>query len=67
MNRIETLYQDLARFGVNVAELKKRNPTELQLIDLVSGLEICHRATRKAPEALAGIVRRVNSGELVRQ
>lgn len=52
---LASLYQDLQRFGVDVEKLKQCNPTELQLIDLVGGLEVCFRCSREL----------VNAGELV--
>lgn len=64
---LEGLYQDLQRFGVDVEAIKRTNPSELQLIDMVGGLEICYRCTREHRELFSHIVGMVNAGELVTQ
>jgi hypothetical protein len=38
----ERLYSDLEKLGVDIDELKKLNPTERQLQDLITGLHKLH-------------------------
>jgi hypothetical protein len=38
----EGVYSDLEKVGVNIDELKKLNPTERQLQDLLDGLRELH-------------------------
>lgn len=61
---LEGLYQDLARFGVDIEKLKQCNPTELQLIDLVGGLEVAFRAKGEFSQLVG---RSLPVGELVTQ